>query len=121
MLIPTVADLRERTKFRPAITGRRCDKIVEISADFIIFRDDIGYLQRINACFVPFWGRDIYAEILADYFNSSGLKVNNPRRMEYFEEAKSYIDRNDYIRFCNDNKNRWVRSIYNFQSAIDNQ
>jgi hypothetical protein len=120
MLIPTITDLRKKTKFRPAHICRRCDKIVEICADFLIFRDDSGYLQHINACFVPFWGRDIYAEILADYFNSSGLNVNNPRRKEYFEEAKSYIDRNDIIRFCNDNKNRWVRSIYNLQSATDN-
>jgi hypothetical protein len=87
---------------------KHCLKVIDIDTQSITFIDNSGNFRKIEAEYLPFWGYDIFAEILADYYGSNGLNINTSRRLEYYEEAKSCLDENDFLRFCNDNKHRWI-------------
>ena len=87
----------------------RCIKITDIDSDKISFRDNMGNSRFIIAGYIPFWGRDIYTEVLCDLYGGSGLLINNSRSKEYYEEAKSYLRETDFIKFCNLHKTRWSK------------
>ena len=88
-------------------TEKFCTKIIYIDSSEITFTDNRGNFRIIHAEYLPLWGYDIYAEILCDFYNSLGLNVNTCRCLDYFEEAKSSLNENDYIAFCNYHKKRW--------------
>ena len=89
----------------------RCIKIIDIDTQMISFSDNTGNPRFIAAEFIPFWGYDIYAEVLCDFYGGSGLFINNSRSKEYYEEAKGYLQEQDFIKFCNIHKSRWRRLI----------
>ncbi len=91
------------------LNNRSRVKILFIDTSEIMFIDSGGSCFSISAAFIPLWGYDIYAEVLCDLYNSFGLNVNSPRCMDHYEEAKSYLDENDYIKFCLCNSKRWKK------------
>lgn len=88
--------------------AKQCLRIVDLNTQSITFIDNSGNFKKIEAEYLPFWGYDIYAEILADNYGSCGLNINTSRRLEYYQEAKNCLDNGDFIKFCNDNKHRWM-------------
>ncbi len=87
---------------------KQCLRIVYVDNQSITFIDNSGNFKKIEAEYLPFWGYDIFAEILSDYYGSRGLNINTSRRLEYYWEAIGSLDNSDFIKFCNDNKHRWV-------------
>src|SRR5260221_8451055 len=90
----------------------RSVKIIDLGADKISFFDIKGNQYFILAEFIPFWGYDIYAEVLCDLYGGSGLFINNSRGKDYYEEAKSYLKDSDIINFCNMHKTRWRKLTF---------
>lgn len=86
-----------------------CSQIIDACAAFVLFKNTQGREYFIEPEYLSFWGYDIFAEILAVYFQSTGLDVNIPRSRDYYEDAKSKLSDEDLIRFCNDNKLRWKK------------
>src|SRR5258706_3099289 len=91
----------------------RCIKIIDLGTEKISFSDNAGNKRFIISEFIPFWGYDIYAEVLCDFYGGSGLIINNSRTKEIYEEAKQYLHSSDFIKFCDIHKSRW-RKLLNF-------